>query len=65
MHNTSAQVWLWFGGLMEGAFFSLGLWDMNKVMLSLYSGTTWGVLTTAEAQLPLPEVLLYLVWGAV
>lgn len=43
---------------MEGAFFSLGLWDMNKVMLSLYSGTTWGVLTTAEAQLQLPEVLL-------
>ena len=50
---------------MEGAFFSLGLRDMNKVMLSLYSGTTWGVLTTAEAQLPLPEVLLELVWGAV
>ena len=40
---------------MEGAFFSLGLWDMNKVMLSLDTGTTWGVLTTSEAQIPLPR----------
>ena len=58
MHKAGAQMYLWFGGLMEEAFVSPGLWDMNKVVLSLYIGTTWGVLTTAEAQLPLPEALM-------
>lgn len=51
-------MYLRFGGLVEGAFISPDLCDMNKVVLNLYTGITWGVLTTIDAWTPLLEVLM-------
>lgn len=56
LHKAGAQMCLQFGGLMENAFISPDLCDMNKVVLNLYTGITWGLLTTTDAQILLLEV---------
>lgn len=49
---------LQFGGLMEDAFISPELCEMNKVVLNLYVEITLGVSTITDAQTPLPGVLM-------
>lgn len=52
LHKVGAQMCSQLGKLVEAAFISPGLCDMNKVVLNQYLGITWGVLTTIDAQIP-------------
>lgn len=56
LHKVGAQRCSQMGKLVEDAFTSPGLCDMNEMVLNRYLGITWAVLTTIDAQTP--EVLM-------